>query len=68
MTSCAIGLVIDVQSTTHQAIHFGLCTYRYFKGISTNIELQVYGCAVCMYVCMVGKGTQVILLAKRSAL
>jgi hypothetical protein len=29
---------IQVQSTAHQTMYFGLCTAPYFKGISANIE------------------------------
>jgi hypothetical protein len=39
---------LNVQSTAHQTIHFGLGTYRlYFKGISTIIELQLYSVTCC---------------------
>jgi hypothetical protein len=35
-----------VQSTAHQTIHWTLCR-SYFKGISANIELQVYSETRC---------------------
>jgi hypothetical protein len=39
--------VIQVQSTAHQTIQFGLCIAFFSKGISANVELQVYSVACC---------------------